>query len=55
MYHRIKEHIGHEIEVAQYGGEQSFPASILSTSIPWNVAIECVTCMVVIVSEDRPE
>lgn len=39
-YDRIREHIGHQVEVVCYGKEGTAPA---------NVAVECLTCQAVVV------
>ena len=41
-YDKVLSHLGHEIEVASYGDNE-------------NVAIECLTCMEVIVDYNQPE
>ena len=44
-YEDLKKHIGHDIELAYYG---ELPE-------PDNIAIECLTCMEVLIDFDHPE
>ena len=41
LYDGISEHIGHDLEIVSYAGE--------------NVAIECTTCYTVLIDVDEPE
>ena len=42
-YHELKNHIGHDVEVAAYGDSDN----------PENVAVECMDCHTVIMDYDR--
>lgn len=42
-YWQLKEHVGHDIECVEYGKDAE------------NIAVECVTCNIVMLDIDRPE
>ena len=58
MYEKIARHIGHNIEVASYGGKLEHllnqPSIYVSKEIV-NVAVECMDCYEVIVDADNEE
>jgi len=52
-YEKIANHIGHNIEVASYGGKLEHLLN--QPSEIWNVAVECMDCHEVIVDADKDE
>jgi len=44
-YRDLKQHIGHELHMSGYGDEDDWE----------NVAIECLTCMEILLDFDRPD
>ena len=53
MYEKIARHIGHNIEVASYGGKLEHLLNQPSEIV--NVAVECMDCYEVIVDADNEE